>query len=78
MSRGEKPNTTIPESIAVPWYLVSQELGIPPVLTHAAVDLFNWKLKNPSLPFSLENIEPMNFFNLDPEVKESENGSIYR
>jgi indoleamine 2,3-dioxygenase len=56
----------------VPWYLSSQEIGIPPVLTHAAIDLFNWKLKNPELPFSLENIEPIHFFNIDSEVRESE------
>ena len=69
---GETQNTNIPECIGVPWYLASQELGIPPVLTHAAVDLFNWKLINPILPFSLENIEPIHLFNLDPEVRESE------
>ena len=69
---GETQNTNVPECIAVPWYLVSEEIGIPPVLTHAAIDLFNWKLKNPLKPFSLENIEPIHYFNLDPEVRESE------
>ena len=64
--------TSIPSCISVPWYYSSKSLGIPPVLTHAAVDLYNWKIIDESKGFSLDNVEPLNFFNQDSEIKESE------
>ena len=69
---GEKPHKSIPACLAVPWYLSSQRLGIPPVLTHAAVDLYNWRLLDKNKPPTIDNLEPQYLFNIDPEVRESE------
>lgn len=47
----------LPRSIAVPLWHVSQKIGISPILTHAAVDLYNFKLKDPNGPIELDNME---------------------
>lgn len=47
----------IPEIIGVPLLKASKILGIVPVLTHAAVDLYNWHLIDETAPFSLDNID---------------------
>lgn len=46
----------IPEIIGVPYLCVSMKLGVSPALTHAAVDLFNWHIKDNTKEFSLDNI----------------------
>jgi indoleamine 2,3-dioxygenase len=52
-----KNYASLPAIIGMPLYEVSNSLGIPPVLTHAAVDLYNWHLKDESKPFDLDNID---------------------
>ncbi|KAI8363502.1 Indoleamine 2,3-dioxygenase [Mortierella sp. GBAus27b] len=47
---------SIPAPLAVPWQAVSDILDIPPVLTYAANDLWNWKLIDPKGPYTLENL----------------------
>uniref|UniRef100_A0A8C5GFY5 Indoleamine 2,3-dioxygenase 2-like n=1 Tax=Gouania willdenowi TaxID=441366 RepID=A0A8C5GFY5_GOUWI len=47
----------LPCSLAVPYWEVSQRLGLPPILTHADAVLANWKKKDPEGPFSMENLE---------------------
>ena len=69
---GKIPQKNIPEGISIPWYLSSDTLGIACVLTHAALDMYNWRLLDKDKPFSIDNIEPQNYFNIDPEVRESE------
>lgn len=69
---GKKPQQDIPEGISIPWFLACESLGIACVLTHAALDMYNWRLVDKDKPFSIENIEPQNYFNTDPEVRESE------
>lgn len=49
--------TNIPPEIGKIWYKCSNKLGIRCVLTHAAVDLYNWRLIDKTKPFSLDNIE---------------------
>jgi len=51
---------TLPKKIGYPWHLLSRDLGITPSLTHASVDLFNWKLIDSTKEFSLENIDTIN------------------
>ena len=51
------PVNTLPAKIAVPVTKVSEHLGIKPLLTHATVDLYNWKIKDDTQPFSLDNLE---------------------
>ena len=69
---GDYHVTTIPKCLSIPWFESSQVLDIPPVLTHAAVDLFNWQVVNTDQPFSLDNVKPIYTFNLDDHVKYSE------
>ena len=54
--------TTLPKQLAVPWFDVSQRLGLPAVTTYAAVVLWNWKLKDPSSTVTVENIEMMHTY----------------
>ncbi|XP_063050083.1 indoleamine 2,3-dioxygenase 2-like [Engraulis encrasicolus] len=37
----------LPRNLAVPYWSVSQKLGLPPILTHADAALANWKRKDP-------------------------------
>ncbi len=47
----------LPRQLAIPWWEVSQRLGLPPVATYAAVVLWNWKLKDLSAPIAFENLQ---------------------
>ncbi|XP_019902760.2 indoleamine 2,3-dioxygenase 2 isoform X2 [Esox lucius] len=42
------PAKTLPKSLALPYSLVSQRLGLPPILTYADSVLANWRLKDPT------------------------------
>lgn len=53
---GNAPSV-LPKKLALPFYLVSKKLGLPPVLTHAAVDLWNWRLKDKTKEQTVENME---------------------
>uniref|UniRef100_UPI0037E983EF indoleamine 2,3-dioxygenase 1 n=1 Tax=Semicossyphus pulcher TaxID=241346 RepID=UPI0037E983EF len=56
----EGENNTVemlPQSLAVPFWEVSQRLGLPPILTHADAVLANWRKKDPEGPFDMENLE---------------------
>ncbi|XP_056274027.1 indoleamine 2,3-dioxygenase 1 [Pseudoliparis swirei] len=56
----EGENNTVeilPRNLAVPYWEVSQRLGLPPILTHADVVLANWRKKDPEGPFDMENLE---------------------
>ena len=69
----DKPfKTVIPHIIGKPWKESADYLGIPPVLTHSAVDLFNWRLKDITKPFHLDNLEVINLMTKDPQVQKSE------
>lgn len=49
----------LPQIIGIPLYEVSSSLGIAISLTHASVDLWNWKIPN-GKEFSLDNLEILN------------------
>lgn len=68
----DDPKNTIPQCLAKPWYDSANSLGIPPVLTHAAVDLWNWQLKDPSIGFYLDNLESINTLCEGDEAQKSE------
>ncbi|XP_038141607.1 indoleamine 2,3-dioxygenase 1 isoform X1 [Cyprinodon tularosa] len=56
----EGENNTVkmlPRNLAVPYWEVSQRLGLPPILTHADAVLANWRKKDPEGPFNMENLE---------------------
>ncbi|KAG5280589.1 hypothetical protein AALO_G00061840 [Alosa alosa] len=47
----------LPHTLAVPYWSVSQKLGLPPILTHADAVLVNWKKTDPQGEFNMENLE---------------------
>ncbi|XP_054467324.1 indoleamine 2,3-dioxygenase 1 [Anoplopoma fimbria] len=47
----------LPHNLAVPYWEVSQRLGLPPILTHSDAVLANWRKKDPEGPFDMENLE---------------------
>ncbi|XP_033474849.1 indoleamine 2,3-dioxygenase 1 isoform X2 [Epinephelus lanceolatus] len=47
----------LPHNLAVPYWEVSQRLGLPPILTHADAVLANWRKRDPEGPFDMENLE---------------------
>ncbi|KAG7243901.1 hypothetical protein INR49_006056 [Caranx melampygus] len=47
----------LPRNLAVPFWEVSQRLGLPPIFTHADGVLANWKKRDPNRPFNMENLE---------------------
>ena len=57
MNSDDSPsNYEVPMVLARPFVEVCVLLGIPPVLTAAATDLWNWKLKDESKPISFSNM----------------------
>ncbi|XP_075895145.1 indoleamine 2,3-dioxygenase 1 [Nelusetta ayraudi] len=55
--RDENLVEKLPHNLAVPYWEISQRLGLPPILTHASAILANWKKKDPQGPFSFQNLE---------------------
>ncbi|NXS83135.1 I23O2 dioxygenase, partial [Erpornis zantholeuca] len=47
----------LPRNLAVPYWEVSQALGLPPILSHADLVLANWRRKDPSGPLEIENLD---------------------
>ncbi|XP_069379182.1 indoleamine 2,3-dioxygenase 1 isoform X2 [Paralichthys olivaceus] len=47
----------LPCNLAVPFWEVSQRLGLPPILTHADGVLANWRKRDPEGPFDMQNLE---------------------
>ncbi|KAF9977612.1 hypothetical protein BGZ73_005466 [Actinomortierella ambigua] len=59
---GDKDKPTpqsLPAALAMPWTQVAEQLGIPPILTYAATDVWNWTLKDKNGPFELENLKSL-------------------
>ncbi|KAG7490830.1 indoleamine 2,3-dioxygenase 2-like [Solea senegalensis] len=55
---GEKDTVDVlPRNLAVPFWEISQRLGLPPIFTHADGVLANWKKKERDGPFHMENLE---------------------
>ncbi|MCX8113218.1 MAG: indoleamine 2,3-dioxygenase [Bacteroidia bacterium] len=50
------PSDTLPASIALPWFVVAQHLGRPPVLSYASYALDNWYRLDKQGPIELDNI----------------------
>ena len=47
----------IPSNLAVPFVTVSRKIGLPPIGTYASTVLYNWRLRNPEQPMTVENVE---------------------
>lgn len=60
--------STIPSSLSIPFVSLSNQLGLPPILTYSTTVLWNWSLPNPSLPLSSTNYSiPTTFTNTKDE-----------
>ena len=66
------PCNSLPYILAFPLWHSSNILGIKPVLTHAAVDLWNWKLIDENKKFNLDNIESKYLMTIDLSHKKTE------
>uniref|UniRef100_A0A4W5QUF6 Indoleamine 2,3-dioxygenase 1 n=1 Tax=Hucho hucho TaxID=62062 RepID=A0A4W5QUF6_9TELE len=53
------PAQTLPKSLALPYWLVSKRLGLPPILTYADSVLANWRLKDPTGDMEIGNLETL-------------------
>ncbi|XP_072538723.1 indoleamine 2,3-dioxygenase 1 [Salminus brasiliensis] len=51
------PVKVLPHNLAVPYWVISQKLGLPPILTHADGVLANWRKKDPAGSMDIENLE---------------------
>ncbi|XP_028659308.1 indoleamine 2,3-dioxygenase 2-like [Erpetoichthys calabaricus] len=55
---GERqPAKTLPSNLAVPYYKISVQLGLPPILVYADSVLANWRKKDPNGSMEIENLE---------------------
>ncbi|KAB2579476.1 putative indoleamine -dioxygenase pyrrole protein [Lasiodiplodia theobromae] len=60
---GEKPSEVLPPCITLPFLEVSEHLGLPPTATYAAVNLWNYKTVDPTVPLSVpENLRVLHSF----------------
>ena len=63
----EEPARTIPRAIAVPWCRVADELGRPPIISHASIVLRNWRRIDSDGPLNLDNLETLQLFGGSPD-----------
>ncbi|KAG0038873.1 hypothetical protein BGZ83_002974 [Gryganskiella cystojenkinii] len=75
---------SIPEPLAIPYQAISEVLDIPPTLTYASNDLWNWKLINENGPYTLDNLSTLHvmtgthdetWFDIVPVAVEIEGGA---
>jgi indoleamine 2,3-dioxygenase len=59
---GTTPKDTIPAGIAKPLWEVSERLGIPPVLGHPSIVLYNWRRLDVNGEICMENLSTLNNF----------------
>jgi indoleamine 2,3-dioxygenase len=59
MSCEEDVMIKVPKKLAVPWAAVSKRLGVKPVINYAASVLYNYRLKDPAKPITLDNLHSL-------------------
>ncbi|KAH7034231.1 Indoleamine 2,3-dioxygenase [Macrophomina phaseolina] len=60
---GEKPSEVLPPCVTVPFLEVSEHLGLPPTATYAALNLWNYKTIDPTVPLSVpDNLQVLHSF----------------
>ena len=54
---------TLPKKLADPWRVTADHIGVPPVATYAALVLYNYSFRNPSMEFaSADNLQAALYF----------------
>ncbi|MEM9777097.1 MAG: hypothetical protein AAF902_21135 [Chloroflexota bacterium] len=51
-----EPVDKIPANLAVPFHIVAEQAGVPPILSYAIQALVNWRRIDPSGPITAENL----------------------
>ena len=59
---GPEPLDEIPEGIAIPLWEVAKRLGMPPVLGHPSIVLYNWRRLDAEADICMENLSTLNNF----------------
>jgi hypothetical protein len=59
---GNSPNDIIPEGISKPLFEVSERLGLPPLLGHTSIVLYNWRRLDANADICMENLATLNNF----------------
>lgn len=59
---GKDPIPEIPRGIAIPLWEVSEKLGIPPILGHVSIVMYNWRRLDVNAEICMENICTLNNF----------------
>lgn len=59
---GEKPATTIPRTIALPWCEIAKKLDRPPILSYGSMAIDNWKRLDKNQPLELDNLAVLQLF----------------
>eukprot|EP00118_Oscarella_pearsei_P027603 m.311206 g.311206 ORF g.311206 m.311206 type:complete len:395 (+) comp62026_c0_seq1:61-1245(+) len=50
----------LPSNVAIPWAGVAESIGIPPIITHSTMTLYNWRRVDPTGPVELSNLKLIN------------------
>ncbi|CAM9183946.1 unnamed protein product, partial [Phaeothamnion confervicola] len=61
------PRDVIPANVARPLCAVAARVGVPPVLAHLSVVLYNWRRIDPAGPIATGNLAPLVQFLGDPD-----------
>ncbi|GAA6229358.1 indoleamine 2,3-dioxygenase 2-like [Lates japonicus] len=51
------PAQILPKALALPYWLISRRLGLPPILTYSDSVLANWKLRDPTGEMEIGNMD---------------------
>ncbi|XP_026165857.1 indoleamine 2,3-dioxygenase 2-like isoform X2 [Mastacembelus armatus] len=51
------PAESLPKALALPYWVISRRLGLPPILTYADSVLANWKLRDPTGDMEIGNMD---------------------
>jgi indoleamine 2,3-dioxygenase len=59
MSHKEDVPKKVPKKLAIPWVAVSKRLGVKPSINNSATVLYNYQLKDPAKPITLDNLHSL-------------------
>ncbi|ORY39073.1 Indoleamine 2,3-dioxygenase [Rhizoclosmatium globosum] len=60
--KNEAAEEKVPKCIAIPWLQVCDKLDVKPIISYAGVELYNFKLLDPTAPWDLSNLSILHTF----------------